>query len=525
MQAVIESCAQALPRICTPDGTVYEYTIDETNRAIIEKCSTSAKSITIPAFIDGYAVVALADRSFEHLSQTESITCPHTLRSIGRKAFSGCIKLCTIALNDGLISIEDEAFELCMRLSQVFLPASVENIGCCIAGGQAARSAFCMNINISHDNPYLFARENVIYQNIDGALQLIDGTRFNGEVLNVVPGTRGISKRALYLNRHLKHLVLPEGLIFVGDEALRGCSNLTRIDVPESLEEIGRAAVSCTSLESIYLPAACVRVHERALDTGAVLDNSEVLPYESTLKNISVHPCNPAFCMCGNMLCKRIEGTDQLHAFLCPRIVDTVELSSNIASVAKTAFAGTVSIEDLRISDSVVGEAAQCMIAHSNCQRIDIELSNPLQGKENVSLELPEGALGASVLDRSYMQGRIDASLLLAYYDEAILQETNELSQASHMIARLADPVQLDEDHRARFTAIIENALESVCVHFGARSMWASFDCMADAGLIDSANIPSLIHVLTEFGDAPAVSYLLALRHDRFDEAAWDYAL
>ena len=524
MQAVIEEHTSAPSLATLPDGTTFTYSTDARGNAIIEACTTQNAHLTIPAELDGHAVVALAEQSLAHVNTAETITCPQSLRSIGPKAFSGCIKLHAVELNAGLISIEDEAFELCINLPEIELPATLENIGSCLAGQQAARSSHIMRIRIHHDNPYLFAREEVIYQSIDGGIQLVDGTRFNGDVLNVVPGTRGLGQRALYLNRFVRRIVLPEGVTFIGEEALRGCSNLAACDIPDTLEEIGRAAFSCTSLESIYLPAACVRVHERALDTGVVLDGV-VQHFESTLRSISVHPHNPALCMCGDVLCKRIEGTNELRCILCPRHVENVALPKNVTSIAEGTFAGTTCIDCFSVCDGTIGDAASSMIAHSNCKRIDIELSRPLQGKTTISLELPAGALGAKVLENSYVNGRIDAALLLANYDAALAGEADELAQARHMTARLADPVHLAEEARSLFHETVASALTSIAAHFGARSYWQGLDQLTDAGLIDNANIANVISTLTALGDAASVSYLLDLKRTRFGEALWDYAL
>ena len=70
---------------------------------------------------------------------------------------------------------------------------------------------------------------------------------------NGLPVTN-IASRAFYNNLNLKHVVLPDSIVYIGYEAFKHCFNLLTINIPDSVTEIGEEAFSnCSKLQSITL--------------------------------------------------------------------------------------------------------------------------------------------------------------------------------------------------------------------------------------------------------------------------------
>lgn len=64
-----------------------------------------------------------------YASDIEKVEIPKGVESIGKHAFSGCLKLTELYLPDGLKTIDDFAFQACYALTYVALPRSVEYVG------------------------------------------------------------------------------------------------------------------------------------------------------------------------------------------------------------------------------------------------------------------------------------------------------------------------------------------------------------------------------------------------------------
>jgi len=74
-----------------------------------------------------------------------------------------------------------------------------------------------------------------------------------------VTGIEDIS--LFYWNDSLTDVILPDGLISIGDYMFSGCSALTHIILPDSLQSIGyEAFIGCSSLTAITIPASVVKI-------------------------------------------------------------------------------------------------------------------------------------------------------------------------------------------------------------------------------------------------------------------------
>ena len=153
----------------------------------ITDCDESVTKASIPAEIDGVAVTSIGEDAFRSCTSLASIDIPNSVTSIGYNAFGGCTSLASIDIpnsvtnigsnvfnycdglenvdveNDnpkymslsgvlftkdmstlmkcpsrksgtyripeGVVSIDDGAFQSCMNLTDIYIPNSVKNIG------------------------------------------------------------------------------------------------------------------------------------------------------------------------------------------------------------------------------------------------------------------------------------------------------------------------------------------------------------------------------------------------------------
>ena len=172
------------------DG-LWECEVNDEMEAVIVAYHGKEAELEIPAFIDGYKVIALGDEVFASNANLTSVIIPEYVMSIGYGTFAECPKLSSITLPEGLMAIGDYAFYSCKELASIEIPPFVTEIG---------------------DNAFCFCYG-------------------------------------------LREAILPEGLISIGGRAFDYCSSLTQIILPQSLEYLGGCAFEgCNLLETVVLP-------------------------------------------------------------------------------------------------------------------------------------------------------------------------------------------------------------------------------------------------------------------------------
>lgn len=518
---------------CADTGDEFWYNVGADGCACIVRCASRSKRLCIPETLDGFAVSELAPESFCNLACAREVVCPKNLRRIGERAFAGCASLRGLSLNEGLESIGNEAFSLCAALGDVLLPSSLKRVGSslarqyrhlanCSGGAVSIAPASSGTSGVAN---IVIDEAGIIYERSGDGLALVDGSRFSGASLDVPEGTVAIGAHALSRNADLQRVTLPEGVVSIGESAFRGCTRLARVDVPETLEEIGAGAFSCTAIESIYLPKRCTRVHEEALTTGPVFPGSAGSAYSSSLREIRVHPENPVFRLRGQVLCRRVGDGNRLEAVLAPRSVELADLTGDVCSVGRTAFAGAVAIRLLRVDERVAFPEGFPLAPNGGCDRIEIELAESRDGRTEVGVDLPDGAACAAVLESALKGGRVDVEGMLAAYDEALGGVGDAPKRLRMMAARLAAPVHLSERIARSFSDAVRAALRDVCDYFGARNDWGVLDSLLDAGLLDESNISRIAGRLSAHGSALAAGYLLDAKRARFGKACFDYGI
>ena len=97
----------------------FTYTVSEAG-VTVTAYTGSDVSVSIPATIDGRAVIAIGDRAFMNCKTVQSVVVPEGVREIGWFAFSGCISLGGISLPSSVEAISYGAFENCPSALTVF---------------------------------------------------------------------------------------------------------------------------------------------------------------------------------------------------------------------------------------------------------------------------------------------------------------------------------------------------------------------------------------------------------------------
>ena len=79
--------------------------------------------------------------------------------------------------------------------------------------------------------------------------------REQGAIITVPDGTKIIEKGKYAGRGDIEKLVIPEGVVEIGDEALIFCDQLVSVTLPSTLKKIGKSAFQeCVNLSEINFP-------------------------------------------------------------------------------------------------------------------------------------------------------------------------------------------------------------------------------------------------------------------------------
>ena len=207
-------------------NTTYDFVADEfiyliTGSNTVSVCggNDDATELTIPSTVTSngvtYTVTGIASYAFMG-SRITSLNLPSTLTTIGEKAFSGCDGLTTLTIPENVTSIGANAFEGLNNLSRI---------------EWNARECWTSGI------PYSVYQYGKYYGHYDYEYYMADYNDVKTSLTQLIIGDQ------------VK--VLPDGLA--------ACSQITSIDLPESLEVIGdNTFYMCGLLTSVTIPVNVV---------------------------------------------------------------------------------------------------------------------------------------------------------------------------------------------------------------------------------------------------------------------------
>jgi hypothetical protein len=190
-------------------------------------------------------IVGMGYHAFNGCPFLASVVIPDGVTSIGRFAFSGCFGLTNVVLPSSVTSIDLNSFSRCSRLPDIAIPEGVTRIG-----EQAFEGCVVLtNISVAVGNP--------AYCSVDGVL-------FNRDEALLIQYPA--KKKGAY--------DIPFGVTRIGDEAFRGCDELTHVVIPDSVRHVGVMTFSgCSSLTNVVVPDSVIRMDDFIFEGCATLMN------------------------------------------------------------------------------------------------------------------------------------------------------------------------------------------------------------------------------------------------------------
>lgn len=196
----------------------YRYTV-ENNEVTIKNYIGNDEEVIIPESIDGMPVVAIGDAVFNACDNIRSVTIPDSVVEIGALVFSKCYSLETVTLGRGVREIGFSPFAYCEKV-----------------------------IYNEYENGYYIGNSENPY------LALVSIISADVEAITIHPDTVVICGSAMESCHFIRELVFPNSVVSIGSYALRYCSSLETVHIPESMEFIDHSVFGhCNSLLNIVV--------------------------------------------------------------------------------------------------------------------------------------------------------------------------------------------------------------------------------------------------------------------------------
>ena len=207
--------------------------------------------------------------------KTGEYIIPNSVTTIEYFAFCSCKNLTLITIPNSVISIQHGAFSDCISLTSITIPNSVIEIGL---------EVFCRCTSLTSIE---VGSENSKYTSKDGVL-------FNKKERILVRCPEG----------KIGKYVIPNNVKGIGIEAFFNCTNLTSIDIPNSVVDIGNGAFSCSNITSLTIPKrvsriskgafmACVNLSSVTIPKSVTSIGSDAFAYCNNLVLITNHNPKP----------------------------------------------------------------------------------------------------------------------------------------------------------------------------------------------------------------------------------------
>ena len=210
--------------------------------------------VTIPSTVE-----TIGGGAFQNCSKLEHLEIASGVKNIDHGAFQGCVGLTEVTIPGSVETIGSDAFQGCTKLNVITIPVSVTSIGKnALACGNLATVQYSGTIaqwlELSKDSG---VGDNVTVKCLDGTVpyDIQDGTlrHYWGRKTDVEIPWNSVETigDGAFATSGITTVRITEGVKHIGDSAFQGCTSLTHVEIPTSIESIGYAFHGCDKLKTI----------------------------------------------------------------------------------------------------------------------------------------------------------------------------------------------------------------------------------------------------------------------------------
>lgn len=220
-------------------------------------------------YAETYKVVAIAEKAFQNCMSLEKVTVPASVESIGQNAFAGCVFLETIIFAKGnLRTMGREVFKGA-GIKHIVIPEGITELPWLAFYGCKNLTDVVLPATLKTIGCSAFAQCSSLRE-----IKLPDGLQ---EIMLNCFGQSGIerlkipSKIVVIPNmlcngcKNLKEVELSQNTMKIEEFAFADCASLIEISLPEKLMTIeGMAFYNCSSLKKVVFPKKHIGIDQKA---------------------------------------------------------------------------------------------------------------------------------------------------------------------------------------------------------------------------------------------------------------------
>ncbi len=254
----LESTVTAIPAYTFKNSAITAITLPAGVTSIGASAFYGCTDLVTVSFAETPCLVSIGDYAFRGCTnlakttvqeQKATLTLPDSVVVVGSQAFRGCSELQEITLL-GAQEIGEYAFYGCAKLEKVKISSAVSSI---------ADTAFygCSSLIYNEvDNGYYLGNDAAATDD-DKYVVLMAVKNKDTDIFTVKSSTKIVFNNAFNGCDNLTGIVIPDGVLSIGDFAFASCSSLETVVLGDNVRSIGNSAfLSCGALETVTVGSA-----------------------------------------------------------------------------------------------------------------------------------------------------------------------------------------------------------------------------------------------------------------------------
>ena len=292
------------------------------------------------------SVTSIGNEAFRGCTGLTSITIGDSVTSIGVDAFFCCTGLTSITIGDSVTSIGWGAFDGCTGLTSITIPDSVTSIGNEAFIGCTGLTSITIGDSVTSIGSWAFYKcTGLTSITIPDSVTSIGYYAFSDctglTSITIGDSVTSIGNKTFYECTGLTSITIPDSVTSIGVQAFSDCTGLTSVTIGKGVTSIGvQAFYECTGLTSINVDSNNKKYDSRNNCNAIIETESNALIYgcKSTVIPDSVTSI-------GGIAFRGCTG------------LTSITIPASVTSIGGMAFYGCTSLTSITIPDSVTSIA------------------------------------------------------------------------------------------------------------------------------------------------------------------------